>query len=107
MDEGSPRAQQRNRAEGKGDVGVGEGIKQGSVREAVPAEAVQPVAQVVRAAHQHQAPRQAQVPEAALQLLALALLRRLRAVLHALLQRPHLGREALRRHALLLEYRFW
>lgn len=55
----------------------------------VPAEAMQPMAQVVGAADQHQAPGQAQVPQAALQLLPLALLHTLRAVLQALLCVPH------------------
>ena len=47
----------------------------------MPAQAMQPVAQVVRAAHQHQAPGQAQVPQAALQLSLLALLHALCAIL--------------------------
>ena len=62
----------------------------------VPAEAVQPVAQVVGAAHEDEAPGKAQIPEAALQLRALALLHRVRAVCQALLHVAHLGREALR-----------
>lgn len=47
----------------------------------MPAQAMQPVAQVVRAAYQHQAPGQAQVPQAALQLSLLALLHAHRAIL--------------------------
>ena len=62
----------------------------------MPAEAVQPVAEVVGAADEDEPPGEAQVPEAALQLRALALLHRLRAVRQALLHIPHLGREALR-----------
>ena len=61
----------------------------------MPAQAVQPVAEVVRAADQHQAPGQAQVPEAALQLLLLALLHALRAVLQALLRIADLRGEPL------------
>ena len=57
----------------------------------MPAQAMQPVAEVMRAADQHQAPGQAQVPQAALQLRLLALLHALRAVLQALLRIPDLG----------------
>ena len=62
----------------------------------MPAEAVQPVAQVVGAADEDEAPGEAQVPEAALELRPLALLHRVRAVRQARLHVAHLGREALR-----------
>ena len=70
-------------------------MQQGRQYCTMPAEAVQPVAEVVRAADQDQAPGQAQVPEAALQLLLLALLHALRAVLQALLRIPNLRGEPL------------
>ena len=75
--------------------GDGSQMQHESPARTMPAEAMQPVAEVVGAADQDEAPGEAQVPQAALQLALLALLHALRAVLQAILRAPHLRGKAL------------